>query len=245
MINHVKHGLAHCAIFCIFVIPLFTYCEKYDLDKSNNEKDSIGIIEDSGNDSIPCESEIPVGEISSYTNLLKNGSFEKWIMFINYDIPDGWLCHNNYNATKDSHIVFDGYYSVRMCSPETGKTATVDQVIPVIAGHRIRLYFHYYVEQWKAKGARCYCYFRTMAAEKYNISTDILKDFYDDNTYHIIRGGGYGLTYFPHDLHQWLLFDEIIEVPPTAQYFVFGINSYHGTTIYVDDCYVVDIDEKQ
>lgn len=245
MINYSKHDLTYCAIFYTFVISLFTCCGRYDTEEPDNEEDNMGVIEESENDSIPSEPEIPVGEISSYTNLLKNGSFEKWIMFVNYDIPDGWLFHNNYNAEKNSHIVFDGHYSVRMCSPETGKTATVDQVIPVIAGHRIRLYFHYYVEQWKAKGARCYCYFRTMAAEKYNISTDILKEFYDDSTYHIIRGGGYGLTYFPHDLNKWLLFDEIIEVPPTALYFVFGINSYHGTTIYVDDCYVVDVDEKQ
>lgn len=243
MINHVKYRFVKYAIFCSITMSFFICCEKDDLDKSNTEKDSIEIMEGPENDSIPCESDMPAGEISCYTNLLKNGSFEKWILFSQYDIPDGWLCHNNKNATKDMHTVFDGHYSVKMCSRESGKTATVDQVVPVTAGHKIRIYFHYYVEQWKSSGARCYCYFRTMAAEKYNIPADVLRQFYDENTYRIIRGGGYGLTYFPHDLHKWILYDEIIEVPPTARYFVFGINSYYGTTIYVDDCYVVDIGE--
>ena len=36
-------------------------------------------------------------------------------------------------------------------------------------------------------------------------------------------------------------FDETIEVPPSANYFAFGINSYYGTTIYVDDCWVTNV----
>ena len=68
-----------------------------------------------------------------------------------------------------------------------------------------------------------------------NPTVDELKAFYDTNTYYIIRGGGYGLSYFPHELNCWQTFDETIEVPATANYFVFGINSYYGTAIYIDD----------
>lgn len=99
------------------------------------------------------------------------------------------------------------------------------------------------MEQWKSKGARTYCYFRTDAAETYNISADELQAFYGKEQYYIIRGGGYGITYFPHDLNVWQTFDETVEVPPTAHYFVFGVNSYYGTTIYVDDCWVTDVTE--
>ena len=56
-------------------------------------------------------------------------------------------------------------------------------------------------------------------------------------------GGGYGKTYLPSDLNVWQTFDETVEVPPTAHYFVFGVNSYFGTTIYVDDCWVMDVIE--
>lgn len=34
-------------------------------------------------------------------------------------------------------------------------------------------------------------------------------------------------------MNVWQTFDETVEVPPTAHYFVFGVNSYFGTTIYV------------
>ena len=130
-----------------------------------------------------------------------------------------------------------------MESLETGSTARVDQRVPVTPGSRIRIRFSYYVEQWKSKGARTYCYFRTRAAEASNISAEDLKDFYGQEAYYIIRGGGYGLTYLPHDLNVWQTFDETIEVPPTANYFVFGVNSYHGTIIYVDECYVIEVSE--
>ena len=42
-------------------------------------------------------------------------------------------------------------------------------------------------------------------------------------------------------MNVWQTFDETVEVPPTAHYFVFGVNSYFGTTIYVDDCWVMDV----
>ena len=41
----------------------------------------------------------------------------------------------------------------------------------------------------------------------------------------------------------WQTFDETIVVLPTAHYFVFGVNSYFGTTIYVDDCWVTEVNE--
>ena len=177
-------------------------------------------------------------------NLLENGGLEEWASFTYYDIPDNWLCHNNYNVRKSHKNVFEGNYSAKMQSLKTGSTATVDQCVPVKPGSSIRIRFHYYVEQWKDKGARTYCYFRTRAAEASTIPADELKAFYDNKTYYIIRGGGYGLTYLPHELNVWQVFDGTIEVPPTANYFVFGVNSYHGTTIYVDDCWVIETRNK-
>lgn len=44
-------------------------------------------------------------------------------------------------------------------------------------------------------------------------------------------------------MNVWQAFDETVEVPPTAHYYVFGVNSYFGTTIYVDDCWVMDVIE--
>lgn len=177
--------------------------------------------------------------------LLLNGGLEKWVdrIIINYDIPEYWFCHNNHNVTKENSMVWEGRYSARMSSTETGSTARIDQRVAVTPGHRIRIRFRYRVEQWKSKGARTYCYFRTNAAETYNIPVDELKAFYSPEEYYIIRGGGYGLTYLPHDLNVWKVFDEIVTVPPTAYYFVFGVNSYYGTTLYVDDCSVMEFME--
>lgn len=175
-------------------------------------------------------------------DLLLNGGFEKW-SFLSENLIYDWLCHNNDNVTKDYKIVYEGRYSAKMQSKKSGSTATIDQSVPVKPGGRIRIRFHYYVEQWKAKGARTYCYFRKESAGSSSIPADDLKTFFDKDTYYIIRGGGYGLTYLPHDLNVWQVFDETIMVPPTATYFVFGVNSYYGTTIYVDDCRVIDITE--
>lgn len=196
---------------------------KDDNDTSNDDRTD-------NNDSIEGE------------DLLLNGGFEKW-SFLSENLIYDWLCHNNDNVTKDYKIVYEGRYSAKMQSKKSGSTATVDQSVPVKPGGRIRIRFHYYVEQWKAKGARTYCYFRKESAGSTAISADDLKAFFDKDTYYIIRGGGYGLTYLPHDLNVWHVFDETINVPPTATYFVFGVNSYYGTTIYVDDCQVIDITE--
>lgn len=179
-------------------------------------------------------------------NLLKNGGMESWlnILPVSYDTMQGWSLNHSNNVKRDNIIVYEGKFSARLKSEENGSTATVSQLIAVEPNHKIRIKFHYYVEQWKTNGARTYCYFRTNAAEKYNISIADLRAVYDKNEYYIIRGGGYGLTYLPHNLNQWLLFDEIIEVPKSATYFLFGINSYYGTTIYVDDCYVIDVTDN-
>ena len=176
-------------------------------------------------------------------NLLENGSLEEWSSLWTPEMPKGWSLPSNEYVRQNRTIVYEGNSSAKMQSQESGKTARLEQKIPLSSQNKIRIRFHYYVEQWKSKGARTYCYFRTREAESSNLSTDDLKAFYDDKTYYIIRGGGYGLTYFPHKLNIWQVFDETIEVPPTANFFVFGINSYYGTTIYVDDCYVIDATE--
>ena len=181
---------------------------------------------------------------SAENNMLVNGGLEKWVFSNSYDMPEGWFCHNNYNVRKNYEVVYEGKTSAKMQSREAGATARIDQRIGVVPSHKIRIRFHYYVEQWKSKGARMYCYFRTASAEQYNIPVDELKAFYDTNTYYIIRGGGYGLSYFPHELNCWQTFDETIEVPATANYFVFGINSYYGTAIYIDDCCIYDVTEQ-
>lgn len=176
-------------------------------------------------------------------NLLKNGGLEEWISLPSYyyDSPSDWLCHNNNNVKKCHDIVYEGYYSAKMESEESGATARIDQVVPVTQGGEIRIRFRYRVENWKENGARTYCYFRTGPAESTNIPVSDLRDFYSDEEYYIIRGGGRGIKYLPHSLNSWLVFDETIAVPPSATYFVYGVNSYYETTIYVDECYVGEI----
>lgn len=173
----------------------------------------------------------------SNDNLLKNYSFETTQLFYDNIFP-GWLCHNNENVVRSSEHVYEGKYSAKMSSRESGNTAIVNQVIDVIPNSKIRIRHHYYITQWKDKGARMYCYFRERQAESSTLPNDYLSSYYDTKTLRIIRGGGYGLTYFPHELNKWLTFDEVITVPPDAHNFVFEIHSFYGTTIYVDDCYV-------
>lgn len=245
--KHVNYLICGMVFFVISV--LFISCEvdtnyvpieELETEANNAKNDSTSNWYD--NSSINYSSDYDIAGSEEEINLLVNGGMEKWQMF-SYDIPDGWLCHNNNNVRKEHKIVYEGQYSAKMQSRESGSTATVDQNIPVEPGGKIRIRFHYFVEQWKSKGARTYCYFRTRAAESSTISADELKEFYDKETYYVIRGGGYGLTYLPHDLNVWQVFDETIDVPPTATHFVFGVNSYYGTTIYVDDCWVIDVSE--
>lgn len=176
-------------------------------------------------------------------NLLKNGSLEHWTFSMTYDILDGWYYHNNYNMREEGHIVDHGKKSARLSSREKGATAIIDQCVSLNSSTKIRIRFRYYVEKWKDKGARLYCYFRTAETEAYTISNDELKDFYDKETLKIIRGGGYGMSYLPATEGEWQTFDYVVDVPPKATHFVFDVRSYFGTTIIVDDCFVTMADD--
>jgi hypothetical protein len=128
-----------------------------------------------------------------------------------------------------------------MKSPESGVTARVSQLVRIKPGGKIRIFFKYYVEEWNTNGARTYCYFRTGATESTSIPIAELRSFYSPDDYYIFRGGGRGIKYLPHELGYWQTFDEVINVPPNANYFEFGINSYFRTVLYVDDCYIVEV----
>lgn len=169
------------------------------------------------------------------TNLLENYSFETTNFL--YGI-DAWRPYNNPNVKLSKEHVYEGSRAAKMSSPEKGITAEIFQIVPVEPYSTIILRHHYYITNWKDGGARMYCYFRERQAEASNLSNDYLKQFYDANILRIIRGGGFGLTYFPHELNKWITFEEEITVPPDAHYFVFDIRSYYGTTLYVDDCFV-------
>lgn len=235
--------------YAIFILLLATYgCEKGIYEEPLlNATDSIAVTDSSC--SIPTDTihysyddlskkireEVPAEE----DNLLVNGHMEKWIVK-GYENLDGWYCHNNSNLSREYRIRYDGLYSAKMQSREKGSTATVDQSVKVNPGKRIRIYFHYYFEKWKENGARTYCYFKTASPKNTNLSTDELRMFFDVDTYYVIRGGGYGKKYLPFEKEKWQTFDETIVVPPTANYFTFGINSYFGTILYVDGCYVME-----
>lgn len=187
-------------------------------------------------DGIPAETDRP----NQIMNLLENGNCERW-----YDLENeylsGWSMRDNFGSVqKECNIVYEGKYSAELSSPKSGITSSVSQRISVSSGHHIRIYFHYYVKDCSGKEPRMYCYFRESASK--NISNDILSTFYDSNTLMIIRGGGYGEPYFPLKFGEWKLFDYVIQVPAIANYFVFEVHSYAATTMYIDDCYVVDLD---
>ena len=230
-----KKGFIHLILFLIGVI--LANCNTEEIEK---------IVEDAIDDTVEPNWKNPticdtVCCKEDNENLLKNGGLERWQTFPFLQATDWLLFNNDVNVKKNHTIVYEGKYSAKMQSPEKGNTARIDQLISVYPGQKIRIRFKYYIEQWKSNGARIYCYFRTKQAEKYTMSIEELKNFYDEDTYHILRGGGYGLAYLPHKLNVWLQFDETIEVPPAAYYFEFGVNSYYGTTIYVDDCHITDI----
>ena len=203
-------------------------CAREEINDNTNNYDTI--INDDGGGEVPEPPDVPEGQ-----NLLANGGLEVWDSSA-VAKPEGWSVSNNGFVKWDSTTVSEGTRSAKMMSEETGSTARLEQLIPVTPGQKIRIQFKFYIEQWKSRGARTYCYFRTRKAAASNLSAEELQAFYSDEEYYIIRGGGYGLTYFPHELDVWQTFDETITVPPTANYFVFGINSYQGTTLYVDDC---------
>lgn len=176
-------------------------------------------------------------------NLLVNGNCEKWEgRFVGQaDYLCGWSLRSHQGSVSEEHkIVYEGTASAKLCSPQKGITAFVSQKVPVTPGHRIRIAHHYLMDGESGSGARMYCYFRQNASS--NISNSVLATFYDKNTLDIIRGGGYGVPGFSDTAGEWKSFDYSIRVPAIANYFVFEIHSYAGTTFYVDDCYVIDLD---
>lgn len=225
----------------VVMSALFVSCNTDDYSEPEKTE-----IEDNNDDSDPSDDEEdndnPNGSYHEGENLLGNGGLEKWTSYGTIKVPNQWSLPSNEYVNQNWKIIIEGKSSAKMQSKKKGETARLEQCIQIAPQVKIRIRFHYYVEQWKDKGARTYCYFRTRSAEVSTISIEELRSFYDKNTYYIIRGGGYGLMYLPHDLNVWQVFDETIEVPPTATYFVFGVNSYYGTTIYVDDCSVAKIE---
>lgn len=175
-------------------------------------------------------------------NLLLNGGVEEWNRY-GCEYPYNWLPPSGYcnKVTANYKYVFEGGFSAKMKALETGVSARMAQLVQITPGSKIRIHFVYYVEQWKTNGARTYCYFRTKGSESSSISISDLREIYTNDEYYIFRGGGYGKAFLPHELNTWLVFDETITVPQNATYFEFGINSYKGTIIYIDDCYVVEI----
>lgn len=231
-----KMVLAH-LIFLLLIAANFVSCNTDEIDEI--VEDAIGgSIKPDKKDPTICDT-VCCKEIKE--NLLKNGGLESWDTFLFLQATDWLLFDSEVNMKRSHDIVYEGRYSAKMQSQAKGNTARINQLITVYPGQKIRIRFKYYIEQWKSNGARTYCYFRTKQAEKYAMSIEELRSFYDEDTYRILRGGGYGLTYLPHKLNVWLQFDETIEVPPTAYYFEFGVNSYCGTTIYVDDCHITDV----
>lgn len=178
-------------------------------------------------------------------NLLKNGDCEKWCdrIFISAsrDYLDGWSLKENHGSlSQERNIVCEGKYSAKLHSPQTGITAFISQKVKINPGHRIRLYFSYLLEGYSGTPPRMYCYIRENGT--HNIANNILREFYDDATLCVIRGGGYGQKSFPVCKGEWQVFDYTIQMPAIAEYFVFEIHSYAGTVLYIDDCYVVDVD---
>lgn len=219
-------------IFNIFFISCETDENRFDINHTDSVSTDSTFNNEEPNDNI-------VGE-----NILQNGSVEKWEM-VACEHPTKWLLPsgNCNKVTRNQDVVHEGLYSAKMNVIEKGTTARVSQMIKVTPKSKIRIRFHYYVEQWKTNGARTYCYFRTGPQESTNISIEELRSIYSTAEYYIIRGGGLGKTYLPHNLMTWQVFDETISVPPNANYFEFGINSYLGTIVYVDDCYVIEKNE--
>ena len=227
-------------LFTLTILSIFIGCTTEEFDELVDEESSEAHLSTNTDSLATVHSRSAVSE----QNLLTNGGLEEWSSFWTPEMPKGWSLPSNEYVKQNRTIIYEGSSSAKMQSLETGNTARLEQKVQVSPHNKIRIRFHYYVEQWKSKGARTYCYFRTREAEASNLSSEELESFYGKQTYYIIRGGGYGLTYFPHDLKIWQTFDETIEVPPTANYFVFGINSYYGTIIYVDDCWVIDVTES-
>ncbi len=229
-----------CLLPCLYLLLAGCEKQKYE-DFIEPEPEPVNIISYTNDDSKDVDPDRDSEDIDEGQNLLTNGGLEEWETLWGPEMPKRWSLPSNDYVKREKSAHYDGNYCAKMQSLEKGKTARLEQKIQVTPNKKIRIRFHYAITQWKDKGARTYCYFRTQSAESSTISAEAMNHFYDANTLHIIRGGGYGLTYFPHELNKWLTFDETIEVPSTANYFAFGINSYYGTIIYVDDCWITNV----
>lgn len=165
---------------CMFVATLAVIMVSVGCESGESEELLLKILIESKAPTPETEMGEPeIHRTAEDINLLINGGLEEWI-WIAYplDMPEGWFCHNNTNVRKEHTKLYEGSYSAKMQAQEKGNSAILDQRISVFPGQKIRIRFHYYVEQWKSKGARTYCYFRTGAAENYNISADELRSFY-------------------------------------------------------------------
>lgn len=237
MTKGVHNAIINVGLCLLIVCFLLVGCT----EKENNiTAEQHGISQTS--DSLPNTDEYNDSVVGE--NLLLNNSVEEWDVEI-CEHPMLWLLPHGYcnKVTRNQNIVFNGRYSAKMKALESGVTARVSQLVRISPGSKIRIRFKYYVEEWKTNGARTYCYFRTGAAISTSISMTELRSFYSSDDYYIFRGGGRGIKFLPHILGRWQTFDEVLDVPPNANYFEFGINSYLGTVLYVDDCYVVEIKE--
>lgn len=193
-----------------------------------------------GKDEEENESLLPE-EPAQVMNLLDNGRCENWLSDLHGDYLSGWsLKEHNGTVFEESVLVYEGIRSAKLHSYKSGITAFISQKISVSSGHRIRIRFRFFLDKYSGTAPRMYCYFKESRSK--NISNSALKEMYDEKTLGIIRGGGYGLKSFPIREGEWQLFDYTIQVPAIAHYFVFEIHSYFGATLYIDDCYVLDID---
>lgn len=218
-------------LYCFIIVLLYQSCVK----EIGNEAQTENVNQE--------ESE----ELTQLMNLLINGNCEKWVWFPSSNIKDGgdylsgwYLKDNKGSVFCESDIIYEGQHSAKLSSPQSGVTAFISQKVEVPPGHRIRIVFHYRMDYIEGTGARMYCYFRENGTS--NIANDILYTFYDEATLDIIRGGGYDIDEFSDTKGEWRKFDYTIQVPAIAHYFVFEIHAYVGTNLYVDDCYVIDVD---
>ena len=90
-------------LICLLILLVGCEKQKYE-DFVEPEPDPINII------SYPDADDIDEGQ-----NLLVNGGLEEWSFFSD-NMPEHWLCHNNYNVRKDFKVVYEGHCSAKMQS---------------------------------------------------------------------------------------------------------------------------------
>ncbi len=228
----------------LFLIIIFFFCSCVN-QIGVEEPESPEQTEESEQPEQPEQTEEPKEDPVQVMNMLKNGNCEEWDSASSTGAErhylEGWSKRENKGTVfQESNIVYEGEYSAKLSSYQKGITSFISQKVDIKSRHRLRLFFRYRMDYTEGTGARMYCYFRENGSD--NISNDVLRTYYDDATYYIIRGGGYGLTKFPDTADEWKTFDYTITAPAIANYLVFEIRSYAGSTLYVDDCYVVDLD---